>query len=199
MDIFIQTYYGVFQCSKEKDELNRRKHGISFQDVLPVFQDAARLDFYDEISSINEDRFKTIGRIGNLFIIVVVHTERNESIRLISARKATKNEERIYMGTDWERLTKMNDEEAYENALDDPDNPPLADKVLNEFVRTRDIPGRSIMEKYENLRKKRYKKLVAIRYDADVLEYFKAKGKGYQSLMNDALRAFMQAEMEQKA
>lgn len=88
----------------------------------------------------------------------------------------------------------MSDEEVFQNALDDPDNPPLTEAEIANAVRARDIPGETVAEKMENLKRKRYKKLVSIRYDADVLDYFKAKGKGYQSAMNNALRAFMEAE-----
>ena len=103
------------------------------------------------------------------------------------------------IGTDWERLAKMTDEEKYQNALSDPDNPPLDGTEIHDFARLGDIPGATLMEKYKNLRRKSYKKLVSIRYDADVLDYFKSKGKGYQAIMNDALRAFMDAELAQKA
>lgn len=99
------------------------------------------------------------------------------------------------MATDWERLANMSDEEAYRGALADPDNPPLASGA--GFVRARDIPGQTLVEKYENLKKRKYKKLVSIRYDADVLAYFRAKGRGYQTAMNNALRAFMEAELAQ--
>lgn len=98
MDIFINNAVGVFQWHSEKDIINQRKHGLSFQDALLVFQDSDRLDFYDELSSADEDRFKTIGRIRDFIIITVIHTERNGSIRMISARKATKNEEILYYG-----------------------------------------------------------------------------------------------------
>lgn len=96
--------------------------------------------------------------------------------------------------SDWERIKNMSDEEALQNALDDPDNPPLTDAEMANAVRATDIPGMTLAEKYQNLKKKKYKKLVSIRYDADVLDYFRAKGKGYQSAMNNALRAFMEAE-----
>lgn len=98
------------------------------------------------------------------------------------------------LDTDWERIMNMSDEEAYQNALDDPDNPPLTEEEMANAIRAKDIPGKTVSEKMENIRRKRYKKLVSIRYDADVLEYFKAKGKGYQSAMNNALRAFMEQE-----
>lgn len=94
-----------------------------------------------------------------------------------------------------ERLKNMTDSEAYQNALDDPDNPPLTDAQLAEFEPVKNVPGDTLLEKYKNIREKKYKQLISIRFDADVLHYFRAKGKGYQSIMNDALRAFMEAEI----
>ena len=66
-------------------------------------------------------------------------------------------------GTDWDRFEKMTDAEAYENAISDPDNAPLYDKAV--YVRMNDVPGESIMEKYRNLRGRKCKQLVTIRYD----------------------------------
>ena len=65
--------------------------------------------------------------------------------------------------TDWERLANMTDAEACRNALADQDNPPLTTEQLHQFIRARDIAGNSLPEKYENLKKKRYKELAAIR------------------------------------
>ncbi len=52
-----------------------------------------------------------------------------------------------------ERLSKMTEEEAYQNALSDPDNPPLTDEELKEFRPMKDIPGNTIFEKLQYLRK----------------------------------------------
>lgn len=98
------------------------------------------------------------------------------------------------IGTDWEKLKNMTDAEKLANALSDPENPPVREEEAQDFVRANDIPGEKILEKYRNLREKKYKRLVSVRYDADMLDYFKAKGKGYQAMMNDALHAFMEAE-----
>lgn len=97
--------------------------------------------------------------------------------------------------TDKERIMNLGDEEAPRNALDYPDTP-LTDEELSRAVRARDIPGKTVSEKLGSFKKKRYKKLVSIKRDADALYYFKAKGKGYQAPMNSALRAFMDAEKE---
>ena len=94
-----------------------------------------------------------------------------------------------------EFLRNMSDEEAYQNALNDPDCPPISDSDYIEVIAKKDIePGESIIEKFRTLRTKQNKHFVTIKFDADVLDYFKSKGEGYQSMMNDALRAFMEAE-----
>lgn len=94
-------------------------------------------------------------------------------------------------------LRNMTDEQAYANALSDPDNPPLTDEQCARAVRMRDIPGETLLEKLRSLRKREPKQLVTARFDADVVRYYKAKGKGYQSIMNAALRACMEAEISE--
>lgn len=95
-------------------------------------------------------------------------------------------------------LKSMTDEEAERNALSDPDNPPLTNEQLATAVRLKDIPGDMLLEKFRNARKRESKQLVTARFDADIVRYYKAKGKGYQSIMNAALRACMEAELSEK-
>lgn len=79
----------------EKEKLNRRKHGISFETAGRIFLDTERIEYYDAVHSIDEDRFVTIGIVDSL--LSVVYTEReNDVLRLISARKATEKERRAY-------------------------------------------------------------------------------------------------------
>lgn len=92
-------------------------------------------------------------------------------------------------------LKRKTEEQIHQGALADPDNLPLSDEQLAEFTPIQSVPGATLLEKYRNLRQKERKQPVSIRFDADVLDYFKAKGKGYQSIMNDVLRAFMEAEL----
>lgn len=92
-------------------------------------------------------------------------------------------------------LREMTEEQTYANALSDPDNPPLTEKQLASAVRLRDIPGETLLEKFRNARKREPKQVITARFDADVVRYYKAKGKGYQSLMNAALRVCMEAEI----
>ena len=86
-----------FEWDDEKDKINKEKHGIDFSTAALVFRDENRLEFYDEAHSEDEDRFITIGQINGVAIVVmVVYTERKNAIRLISARRATKQERSAY-------------------------------------------------------------------------------------------------------
>ena len=84
----------LFEWDQNKNRLNTLKHGISFEVATLVFGDPNRLEEYDALHSITENRFITIGYANNL--IVVVYTIRTPFCRIISARKASKAEERRY-------------------------------------------------------------------------------------------------------
>ena len=81
----------LFEWDDEKEKINIAKHGIDFSTAARVFNDKNRLEQYDEAHSYTEERYITIGIIDNIaYLVMVVYTERETSIRLISARKATK-------------------------------------------------------------------------------------------------------------
>ena len=85
----------VFAWDEEKNKANRKKHGISFEEAVCVFNDEKLLEIYDsEHSDSEEDRWYAVGTIG--ILIVVVFTIRNDSVRIISARKATNGEKNEY-------------------------------------------------------------------------------------------------------
>lgn len=86
----------VVEWDDEKNKINKKKHGISFEDAALVFLDDNRFDDYDEFHSDDEDRIKTIGKVGK--ILAVIYTERIEKYRIISARYATRKEENDYYG-----------------------------------------------------------------------------------------------------
>jgi len=73
---------------------NIRKHHIDFNDAILVFEDEYRIEFYDKAHSSDEDRYNTIGAVGD--ILFVVYTERKDAIRMISARLANRRERRLY-------------------------------------------------------------------------------------------------------
>ena len=78
----------------EKEKINIQKHGLDFSTAAKVFDDINRLEYYDEIHSIDEERYKVIGYIGKY--LSVIFTERGEYTRLISARLATASERKMY-------------------------------------------------------------------------------------------------------
>ncbi len=85
----------LLEWDTEKEKINRRKHGISFETAGRIFLDTNRIEYYDIMHSTDEDRFVTIGMVDGL--LSVVYTEReNDILRLISARKATEKERRAY-------------------------------------------------------------------------------------------------------
>ena len=86
-----------FEWDDNKNAINQAKHGVSFEEAQTVFFDESAWLEYDDIHSENEERFRIIGRsfVGN--ILVVVHCVRKENIiRIISSRKATRNEVNNY-------------------------------------------------------------------------------------------------------
>ncbi len=86
-----------FTWDARKDRLNRRKHRISFDTAAHVFDDPYQVTTQDrEVDG--EPRWQTIGMIGAHNVLLVAHTEDDETgaIRIISARKATRAERRIY-------------------------------------------------------------------------------------------------------
>lgn len=81
---------------RDKAESNQIKHGISFEEATSVFKDPLAITIPDPIHSIGEYRYITIGSSVASNLIVVVHTESGYTLRIISARKATKHERRQY-------------------------------------------------------------------------------------------------------
>ncbi len=87
-----------FEWDRAKDLANQKKHGVSFAEAKSVFFDENALQFYDEMHSGEEDRFIMLGMSNQCRMLVVCHCERDEgnSIRIISARKATRKESSFY-------------------------------------------------------------------------------------------------------
>ena len=81
-----------FEWNREKAQNNVKKHKVSFEEAITVFYDPLSATFNDDEPSINEDRFITIGYSSKNRLLVVAHTEKENTIRIISARFATKNE-----------------------------------------------------------------------------------------------------------
>jgi uncharacterized DUF497 family protein len=84
-----------FEWDSRKAESNFRKHGVRFEEACLIFADLLSLTVPDPDYT-DENRFITIGKSGLGRLLVVVHTEREETIRLIGARMATRHERVAY-------------------------------------------------------------------------------------------------------
>jgi uncharacterized DUF497 family protein len=85
-----------FEWDDDKAEDNERKHGVSFHEAETAFGDPLSLTGYDPDHSDVEDRFITMGTSIEGRLLVVSHTDRDDRIRIISARTATRKERRDY-------------------------------------------------------------------------------------------------------
>jgi uncharacterized DUF497 family protein len=81
-----------FTWDPEKAEANWRKHGVAFDEARSVFSDPLAATFTDPDPSRLEERWVTIGYSSLQRLLVVVHVEQSETIRIISARQATAHE-----------------------------------------------------------------------------------------------------------
>ena len=87
-----------FDWDKSKASLNKKKHGISSEEAVTVFYDDDALEFHDPDRSDSEDRFFMVGLSFKTRVLLVSHCVRESGsvIRIISARKATKQEAQKY-------------------------------------------------------------------------------------------------------
>ena len=85
-----------FSWDPAKAAANLRKHGVSFEEASTVLRDALSATGSDPDHSVGEQRFVTFGISKKNRILVVAHTEEGDSIRIISARPATRQERRLY-------------------------------------------------------------------------------------------------------
>ncbi|MDA3925904.1 MAG: BrnT family toxin [Kiritimatiellae bacterium] len=87
-----------FEWDSRKATINLRKHGVSFEEAASAFYDEFAIEFFDTNNSEMEDRFLLLGLSSALRLILVCHClrETGDVLRIISARKATKNEAKQY-------------------------------------------------------------------------------------------------------
>jgi uncharacterized protein len=85
-----------FEWNPDKASRNLSKHEVSFDEASTVFDDTMFITLLDEEHAQTEERYITIGLSNKKRLLLVAHTEREGRIRIISARKATKNEEKFY-------------------------------------------------------------------------------------------------------
>ena len=85
-----------FEWDPEKAKANLKKHNIGFEEASTIFEDPQFISFLDEEHSAEEERQITIGLSNKTRLLMAAHTQRKQHIRIVSARKATKNEEKFY-------------------------------------------------------------------------------------------------------
>ena len=84
-----------FEWDAEKDRANQAKHGVSFEEASDLFSSGEDfLEVYDAAHSFDEDRFIAIGSTSSGVLVVVYTERRDDVIRILSARKATKQEQK---------------------------------------------------------------------------------------------------------
>jgi uncharacterized DUF497 family protein len=85
-----------FLWDPRKAVSNERKHGVGFREATTVFDDSLSVTIPDPDHSVDEERFLLLGVSNRRRLLVVAHTERGESIRIISARRANRRERQVY-------------------------------------------------------------------------------------------------------
>ena len=85
-----------FEWDQNKAASNLLKHGVSLDEAKTVFDDPLYVDFYDPDHSYNEHRYIIIGHSLKNRLLIVAYAERKNKVRLISAREATRREQKVY-------------------------------------------------------------------------------------------------------
>lgn len=85
-----------YEWDQEKAASNLEKHGVSFEEAGSVFSDPLYIDFYDPDHSIDEHRYLIMGQSTAGRLLIVSYTERDDVVRLISAREMTSSERSAY-------------------------------------------------------------------------------------------------------
>ena len=86
----------TFEWDERKARSNLGKHGVSFEEAATIFGDRLSLTIPDPEHSLTEERYITMGKALTGKLLVVVHTDRGDNIRIISARRASRRERRFY-------------------------------------------------------------------------------------------------------
>jgi len=93
-----------FEWNDAKAEYNEERHGVTFRIAEQIFDDPLNVTIRDRFHSEAEDRYVTIGETLFREVLVVVHAEREDRIRIISARRATRSERRRYMKKEFDTI-----------------------------------------------------------------------------------------------
>lgn len=165
-----------------KDRANQAKHGVSFATAALVFEDPRQLSVQDRHEG-GEERWQTLGQVGGIVILMVAHTHREdeqgeEIIRIISARKAS-----AARGNTMSKKTEHRTQREIARLS----------KLDEDSIDTRDIPEVSDWSGAERSRFYRpVKQQITLRIDADVLAWFRAHNRRYQTGINAALRDYVE-------
>jgi uncharacterized DUF497 family protein len=96
----------IFEWDPEKEQDNVKVHGVRFDTAVQAFYDDYRMERHDDDSSVEEDRWQTMGFFDD--VLFVIYAERGDAICIISARIAERFERRIYYGNSeihgWQRV-----------------------------------------------------------------------------------------------
>ena len=187
-----------FEWDTIKAETNLRKHGVSFEIAARVFDDPYHIAYQDRIEN-GEYRWQTLGSVSGHLIVLVAHTVRlNRATRLSGSSVLVLQREMrggVMSKVRFKRseLPPLTDKQQSEleslsqkadGEIDFEDIAPLGDTFWSAATRGRFY--------------RPVKTQASVRIDADVLEWLKAPGKGYQTRLNAILRAAMMRELQSK-
>ena len=85
-----------FIWDEKKNQANLKKHGVDFNDAVRAWYDPDRLDFFDDKHSLKETRWIFLGAMAGIVLFVVETEPSEETVRIISARRASKHEQEVY-------------------------------------------------------------------------------------------------------
>ena len=157
---------------------NLTDHGIDFLDAEQVFA-GFTFTYEDDRFEYGEQRFSTLGLLKGI-PVSIVHTETPETIRVISFRRATDHETQVLFAQIQDQLPSASFAERSKRQTKRGTPRNRSNHVVKGIVRhgLKVIPPKAS---------------ISLRIDADVLDWFKSNGAGYQSRMNAVLRAFKEA------
>ena len=174
----------LFEWDDNKDRVNRAKHGIGFAKAATIFSGAVQTEPSSRGHAVKA-QYRSIGVMRGALIVAVIHVDRSGVLRIISARPTRRKGDFIMGRTIRVRLEDL---------------PPISEERLREIeaIRDEDIDFSDIPELDEDWFAKAEwrdfnepKKQLTVRFDSDVVEFFKQEGRGYQTRMNAVLRAYM--------
>ena len=173
--------------AQNKNSSNQAKHKVSFEVASRIFEDPFHLSILERIEN-GEERWQTLGLVGSVVVLLVAHTSVEHGGRKLSASSRPVRQQ----GKRVKYMKKTGKKLAEEMAA-------LA-AIPDEEIDTSDIPEITDWSKAVVGRFYRpLKETVTIRLDADVLDWLKQGGKGYQTRVNTILRAVMEQKRKKAA